>query len=744
MRDTVRPSEIGSPGSINAFTLNGRFVPAYNHVILTHPATTYSPATDRLHFYVGAAETKAPAGTGGQPRQYASVARSVFRLDSGTITDDLVDFQGTRDAFNDVVQGMVICDGPADGAPTSTTLGTTILLITFGSGNPNPDATTATGCYYRVLSTDSSTPWNASTATDTTKLTAWQIIRAGKDLYAVTDAGRCGTIGDYRVSKCVFGDNPLLAASWGNGEEVGGPEWIITGGAAIGNAPVWGKPDGLWYYNEQTRRYENVLRHLEIIPHALNGKVTQSVTGGVVYTTFDGGAYFFDGFTAQEISPKKLWKYLGKDIGNSRITAVADMGDSIFMLPEIGAQTTQNAGLDIRKVTSGGAATDVTANAVNGSLADGADFSALAATSFIDIWADIPFEGVVFHVTRAPNSTVAAVFGGVSYSSATDTFTAASGFIDGTRLTGNATTATSGGSLSYVAFPPSASAGLVMATDINFGKLQQKVNFNYASGTDITQKYGMRIAMSGAAFDAATEADEIEIVPYRAGMPDGGIYSTTTNFTNRHRSGLTQPVYELKRTRTTGFTPHDSFTVDSYGGTWAMAAHAGRLGQASGQQNLGQSLILWGRYRTVAVNFGPTRDPGRDRYAITVQTGTTKPGPLWQFLHDYDGGDATLQKSWNAIHIDTRYVQPTDSWEVFGQSDDHDIIRIGKGQGGPITIEPPAGQWRYFNAWLGVTRAATTNESAPQFLEPVTLDFDREGGHGEWPRDRASAIPSAT
>ena len=144
-----------------------------------------------------------------------------------------------------------------------------------------------------------------------------------------------GTLGDYRVSKCPAGLNPTLVTSWGNGIEVGTPEWIITGLAAIGNAPVVGKPDGLYFYDLQTRQYENVLKHYELTPHALNGKVTQSVTGGVVYTTFDGGAFFFDGVSTSEISPHKLWKLMGKDVPSSRITCVADRGDGIAMLPEM-------------------------------------------------------------------------------------------------------------------------------------------------------------------------------------------------------------------------------------------------------------------------------------------------------------------------------------------------------------------------------------------------------------------------
>lgn len=737
MRTKVYPSRNGAPGSMNAFTLDGGFTPAFTHFILTMPATTYSPATDRLHYYVAAIETKAPVSTGGQPRQYGIVAKSVFRLDSGTPTDDLINFQSTFDAFNDVVQGAVICDNGS---------GTPILLVTFGTGNPNPGATSETGIYYRILSSDvAGTAWTEGTAADTSALTACQIIKAGANLFAATDAGRCAALGEWRVSECPSGSDPRLAASWGNGIEVGSPEWIITGMAAIGNAPVIGKPDGLYYYDLQTRRYENVLKHFESdrgVPHALNGKVTQSVTGGVVYTTHDGGVFFFDGNTVNEISPHKLWKLLGKDVPAARITCVADRGDGIAMLPELGTQTTQNAGLVINKVTAAGAATAMTTNLIDGSLATGSGttLDSLPSGDFIDIWADIPFEAVIFHVTRSPNSTVATVFDQVLYSSATDTFTAASGFIDGTRLTGNTTTATSGGSLSYVAFPPSASSGMVMATDVNFGSLMQKVNFNYASGTDVTQKYGMRIRTSGI-LDSDTEVDEVEIVPFKPGLPNDVLLTAATNYTPRHRANLTQPVYFLKRKGANTFVPHDLYTVDAYPGTWAMAWHAGRLGQASGGQNMGQSLIGWGRYRTWAISEGPTRNPAQDSYITTVAASSSKPGPVWQFLYDW-GGDTEL-RTIEEIAIDTRFLEPTDKWEVFFQHDERDIKKVAYGEGGPVIFQPPAFPARRINAWLVLTRGQMTNERAPQFLEPVRVTFSVDGDFTD-AQDPARSTPLLT
>src|SRR3990167_2485560 len=424
MQDRLYPSRIGAAGSMNFKAIDGKGVPGFKSFLLN--------TTDRLHYAIGAIEYKSPTGTttGAAPRLYWGANKSIFREDNGAETVDTT--------FNDVVQGMVICDGP--------TAGTAVLLVTFGDGAPTA---AQTGVFYRSLTTDT-TPWTDASSAGTTKLTAWQIIKAGPDVYAVTDSGRCSTLGDYRVSKCPAGSDPTLAASWGNGIEVGTPEWKITGLAAIGDSPVAGKPDGLYYYDLQKRRYENVLKNFELVPHALNGKVTASVTGGVVYTTHDGGAFFFDGTSAaQEITPAKLWGYLGRDIGSSRITAVADNGDTLALVQEVAHQSTQNAGLGINTVTSAGAATAITTNCVDGNMATGGSLNSLAATSHIDIWSNIPFEGVIIHITRQSNSTAAAVIGSVSYSSANDTFTAdPAGFIDGTRLSSN-------GSFSYVAFPPS-------------------------------------------------------------------------------------------------------------------------------------------------------------------------------------------------------------------------------------------------------------------------------------------------
>jgi hypothetical protein len=283
---------------------------------------------------------------------------------------------------------------------------------------------------------------------------------------------------------------------------------------------------------------------------------------------------------------------------------------------------------------------------------------------------------------------------------------------------------------------------MVLATDINFGSLMQKIDFNYSSGTDISQKYGMRIRTSGV-MDSDTEIDEVEIIPYRAGLPNEVILTAATNHTPRFRAGLEQSVYLLKRKGTNTFVPHDSFTINNYGATWAAAYHAGRAGQASGQQNTGTGLVAWGRYATVFISEGPTRNPATDRYAITVAGSATKPHPTWQFLYDWGGEDRTRMKIISKVMIDTLFLEPTDEWEVFFQHDQRDIVKVAYGKGGPVVFDPPQTAVRVMQGWLVLARGQQTNERAPQFLEPVKVFFEFEDDIGG-AADPARAVPVLT
>ena len=773
--DFLVPSRIGAPGSLNAHTRNpGKCSPAFKHFIITD--------TDKLHYYTGVFETKAPLGTstGGHPRQYASVNAEVRRLDNGAESQDTT--------FGDVTQGMTVFNpGGFQGeatAVTSTTLTdsrqnwptnffatrtvtmggqsttvssntATVLTVTAWtttptagpyiiepSGTPNLLITFGTSATLRSanrnLTTDTA-PWTTNTATSYAQL--WQITRIGGAGYAAaTDAGTAA-LGEWRVSICPLGNDPRLVSSWGNGFEIGGPEWPVANIAALGNAPVVGKPDGLYYYDLQTRRYENVLRNYEVIPHALNGKVTESVTNGVIYTTNSGEVYLFDGVSVTEISPNKFWPILSKDIGNSRITAVADSGQYIAMVTEAGYQTTQNVGLQVVKV-DGGTATDITSGCVGGNFAVGGDVSSLGntTTDYLYVGANVPIVGFNMHVTRKENTNTE-TWDSLEYGTGvTDTFTAFAGYIDGTQLA-------AAKSLALVAYPPAASAGALIAKDVNAASLVAQtttVQFGGGVGT-VTGKYWLRASVGTTGFDATTEIDELEAIVARAGMPNGGIYSATNNFTPMDREGLLTHVYLMKREKTTGFVPHDSYAVLAYPGVWKMCWHTGRLGQASGGQNLGQSLILWGRWRTVAISESPTRDPIRSKFPLLQNVGTVGPGMLLQIAHDWRGkpDEWHRYKMLERLHIDTRFVQPTDNIEVFAQFDEEAPISLGMAEGGPLFVVPGNGApFRYLNLWLGFKQAATTPENAPYFVEPFILTYTV--GEFAEAKDKTSPVPSVT
>ena len=720
MRAKLEPSRTGAPGSVNAHTLNGRFTPSYEQKAIV------SGSSDLLGRPTRAIETQSPAYLGGSrdlhtPRQYFGADKYVFRVQDGIMVNDSTN-NGTGITWTQAVQDIVACRvGNTDG-----------LLAVFG----NVNLASGQGNRARDLTIDSPLSWGETPNTGTASFAAWKIIKAGSSLYAVCDSGRVPippSTGDYRVSECPAGNDPQLAASWGNGIEVGTSEWNITGLAAIGNAPVVGKPDGLYYYSETTRRYENVLKHFELLPHPDNGLVTQSVSGGVMYTTYDGGAFLFDGVTVQDVSPKKLWSDLGKTVPSSRITAIADRGDVIDMALQTASQLSGNFAFAIRLTKAG--VTTLTSSTQNGAFQDGLLLTGMTTGDTLDVFSDYPFVGVYLRVTRIPNTVNAVKWGTLSYTSAANTFTAYTSFKDGTRKG-------AGGSLSVVGFPPVGGTQLVQPTDVASCSLQTNSSVTYASGP-AASGYGMRLTLTGGTINPGTELDEIEIVPARAGMPNGGFYTNASfNHTPRIRSGMLTRIISMRRKGAQGFIPHDSHYLDMYGEVTAMAWHAGRV---AGANNIGNALMLYGRFSQKAIVFGATGDPFTDVYPTVVAESATVPGALWQIMYEWDGGDATLTKNINWVAIDTRYVEPGDEWEVFAQHDEMDIVSVASGRGGPIKFMPQIADFRYMNMWIAFRRTEPQRfVNAPQLLEPITVEYAVVGDPASWPRDRATQIPNTT
>lgn len=701
-----RPGLENYSGNLNFDTRNpGKATPAFDHYFLE--------TTDQLHYYVRAIETVAP--TTGVPRQYAGVNKKARRKDTGsTITDDTT--------FNDVVQGMVIGDNGS---------GVKIMLIGFGSST-NPRIA------YRSLTTDT-TPWTVQTTS--TYAQFWLIDKAGADLYAVTDAG-VAILGEYRISKCPAGNDPTLAASWGNGLEVGTPEWAITGIASIGDSIVVGKPDGLYAYNDQTKRFENVLPFLVDAPHAVNGKGMRAVPNGVLYPMHDGGLFFFDGVGVKDVSPDR-GKVLPRDAGLARISALAPIGNEIYAIRESWQSTTQGLGLTVITRIAG-TYTDVTADVTNGNLSNGANVGTFgnAADDCILVGLNEPMEGIVVRVTENVNAAVQS-FATPEYSDGTtgtsapfdSSFTAFSGSIVDNSILSVAST-----SLVNTGFPPGASNAVITWTDINAFDLMTSTEIQFGGSIGTLTKYWIRLKrVSATGMTAGTRIDELEAIPSRAGLP----ITAANDFTHRWRAGGLTEVLVARITGTTAYDWHSVYHVHTLGGNWAAAWHSGRAGQASGAQNLGPQLVIWGRHKATVISESQTRDTTRTLGPRIAQYGSSKPGPLLNLTPGgEDFGDVTKEKSLKGIAVDGRYAQPTDKIHVYCQFDDHDAIKIGTAYGLPAYVSYASGRFRRLNVWLGYEDAANGDKSAPQILY-AEADYTEHGQY-EWPRDRATQTPEAT
>src|SRR3990167_10373663 len=564
-------------GAINVDTrFPGKAMPAFDQVVID--------STDRLHHPIDFIPTIAPSNS--HPRDYYGINKTMLRHDNGAETVDTT--------FDDVIQSMVLCDSQTaakgtGGGGGSFTAGTRVMLCGFGSS-------ATPRCAIRDMTTDT-TPWG--TFTTATYAQFWGIVRVSNgDLYAVTDAG-VAAVTEWRVSICPFGNDPTLAASWGNGFEVGGPEWAITGMVAYGESVVVGKPDGLYSYSDLTKRFEPLLKI--DAPDAYNGLRMSAVANGVLYPVSDGGLFFTDGVSVQELTPQKK-KERPRDVYTGRFTSMRDAGQNIYAAQDVWYNTTQRYGLKVISYIAG-VATDETAAVTNGNLTDGMTLTnyGAAAGDRIYIGADVPIEALALRVTTNANAAAAAFSG--RYSNATTgtvlpfttSFTAFSGIRDGTILKD------AGISLRITGFPAAASVAAISATDINTYDLMKSTELQFGGSIGTLTKYWWALTIS-ATVTAATRVDEVDIVVGRPGLPlddSTGPFTAANDFTNRADAGGLTNILVFDRERTVGGERHPLYSVDMGGFCTAMGWTSSRIGQASGMQNMGKALFLVGRFKRV-------------------------------------------------------------------------------------------------------------------------------------------------
>lgn len=685
-------------GNLNFDTrTEGKAIPAFGHFLLS--------TTDRLHYAVSAIETQAP--TTSLPRQYCGINETMWRLDNGTETSSAV--------FSDVIQGMVLCDSGDATNGDSVAANSTILLVGFGSS-------TSQYASYRVVTSADSASGGVDTAwfkkTTNTNAQFWLVVKAGPDLYAVTDAG-VAVLGEWRISKCPRGSDPTLTASWGNGLAVGGPEWGITGLAPLGDSIAVGKPDGLYYYDDQTKRFRNVLPELVSAPHAVNGKGLTPVPNGVLYPTHDGHLYFFDGVQLQDVSPDK--GTMPRDAGYARITAIAPIGDEVYCIRETGQNTTQGLGLQVVTYIAG-TETDVTANVTDGNFSTGATLSTFgnAANDRIFIGANQPLEGICVRVTTNVNAA-SVHFAAPYYSNGTTgssepfstSFTQFSGIRDGSILK------TSGVSLVNTSFPPAASNALITWTDINSYDLSTLTQLDLSGGNSSKYWYALKATASGTGMTSGTRIDEIEVIPARAGIP----ITAANDFTHRWRAGMLSEVLVAKIKGISTYEWHSVYHIDTGGGVWAAAWHQGRPGQSSGNQNMGPGLVLWGRYTRAFISESPLRDVSRTIAPVIAAYGTTKPGPLLDLApggtYLTSGDDANNKyalKVIDAFEVMGDFLQQDDVIRIHCQMDEIDIKKTVEMHGSPWRVDVVDDVFicSKLQAWLEYADAAAGDIKAPE------------------------------
>jgi len=249
---------------------------------------------------------------------------------------------------------------------------------------------------------------NTGTPTASTDTKITYMTMAGADLYGVCDLGAYNT---WNISKCPSGSSPLTATNWSDGVPVGNSCWPIVQLRQVRGGVIAAKGDGLYKWNENLSKYENLLPWLECCPDPLNGVGMFAVKDGICYPTTDGSLYHFDGYTVSDISPKRY--HIPHPYNahlRSRITAGVDSGDWVYVATEpLSAGWTHNAGIKVFTYDPT-VYTDITANLIDGLPSTTASIAALGSgeSQYLFVGADYPFRAVKFLV-RTANAAAEAI-----------------------------------------------------------------------------------------------------------------------------------------------------------------------------------------------------------------------------------------------------------------------------------------------------------------------------------------------
>ena len=499
-------------------------------------------------------------------------------------------------------------------------------------------------CYGTTDYIDSADGFSDLTASTDTKLLYAQM--AGPDLYGVCDLGAYST---YMVSKCPAGSSPLTAANWSDGLPVGSPLWSINSLRALGRAPVVGKPEGLYIYNEITSRYENLLNYQEFSAHPDNGKGMFPVKNAVCYPTANGGLFRFDGYNVEDIGPHKYSiEHRDNPHTRARITAGCDIGDWVMVATapcEMG--WSQGHGLTVQEL-DGEVYTNHTTNCTDGNYGTGGVLTGLANGDSIFIGADVPFEAAYIRMGTL-NTTTAPYFDRPQYHNGTawtNIGPASSVAPDGTR-NGGCMLAKSG----YITWRNFFTAHTSM----------KKATVNSIS------KYWIKlpIASAGAGVSEGTALAEVYIIPSRPPISSAAAMAYTgPDAAGRFAHILAgRPVGDK-------WEWHDLYTLPVHAPITAMAYVDTDCGSA--EQNVGPRLVMVSQFDNFEALMPQVYLPGspvNENYT----DGNTFGSPSVFFqpteLSTSDKERATIRTAVDDFSVYGEYVDSSDTMTFFSRWD---------------------------------------------------------------------------
>ena len=213
------------------------------------------------------------------------------------------------------------------------------------------------------------------------------------------------------IYTCPAASDPFTAASWSAAAiQVGTPQWNCTGIASAGNAPIVGKPDGLYRYNAADSKYEDVLLgSLKSCAHPDNGKGMSTWREFALYPLHDGRLLAFDGYRVYDWSPIKNATPDRDTPYGFRLTCFASAGPhGFYAAQDIGNVRTQRpiSWVYWYDATGEGTYNNITTNVTDSKPSTTGTVGAVDTNDFLYLGATTKFQGVYFSQTGTGTVTI--------------------------------------------------------------------------------------------------------------------------------------------------------------------------------------------------------------------------------------------------------------------------------------------------------------------------------------------------